>query len=108
MAWVYLLIAGVCEILWAVSLKYTEGFSRFWPSVISCIPMVASFLFLAKAIQTIPVGGAYAVWTGIGATGAAIAGMVYFGEARTPMRIASLILVIVGIVGLKFSSGKGL
>ena len=88
MAWIYLVIAGLLEIGWAVGLKYTEGFSRFWPSVATLCAMVASFGLLAVALKTIPVGTGYAVWTGIGAAGTAIIGMAFLGESRE--NVASL------------------
>ena len=81
MAWAYLLIAGVLEVVWAIGLKYTEGFSRLWPSVITATAMVASIYFLAQALKTLPVGTGYAVWTGIGAVGTAILGIFLFSES---------------------------
>ena len=104
MAWTYLFIAGLLEIGWAIGLKYTEGFSRFWPSVVTICTMIASFSLLALALKTIPVGTGYAVWTGIGAAGTAIIGMAFLGESREVLRILCLMLIIVGVVGLKFAS----
>jgi quaternary ammonium compound-resistance protein SugE len=104
MAWLYLSFAGVFEIVWAIGLKYTEGFTRLWPSVGTVTAMAVSFLFLAQALKTIPLGTAYAVWTGIGAAGTAFLGILLFGESRDLFRILCLLLVVAGIVGLKFSS----
>lgn len=104
MSWFVLLIAGLLEVVWAVGLKYTHGFSRLVPSAITIVAMVASMALLAWAMKTLPVGTAYAVWTGIGAVGAAIAGIVLLGESASMMRIASLALIVVGIIGLKISA----
>jgi len=105
MAWTYLIIAGLLEIGWAVGLKYTEGFSKLWPSVATLATMIASFALLSVALKTIPVGTGYAVWTGIGAAGTAIVGMIFLGESREVLRILCLVLIIAGVVGLKFASG---
>ncbi|SQA97871.1 Quaternary ammonium compound-resistance protein sugE [Cedecea neteri] len=99
MAWIVLFIAGLLEVVWAVGLKYTHGFSRLWPSVITIIAMVVSMALLAWAMKTLPTGTAYAVWTGIGAVGAAITGILLLGESANPMRLASLALIVVGIIG---------
>jgi quaternary ammonium compound-resistance protein SugE len=104
MAWLYLALAGVFEIAWAIGLKYTEGFTRLWPSVGTGAAMVVSLLLLAQAYRSIPIGTAYAVWTGIGAAGTAALGIVLFGESRDPLRLLCLLLVVAGIVGLRFSS----
>ncbi len=104
MAWAYLLIAGVLEVVWAIGLKYTEGFSRLWPSVITATAMVASIYFLAQALKTLPVGTGYAVWTGIGAVGTAILGIFLFSESVNPARLISIALIVGGIVGLKLSA----
>lgn len=104
MAWIYLFIAGLFEIGWAVGLKYTEGFTRLWPSIITIATMILSFYFLSTAVKTIPIGTAYAIWTGIGAVGTAILGIILFGESKEIMRIFFILLIIVGIVGLKFFS----
>ncbi len=106
MAWTYLVIAGLLEIGWAVGLKYTHGFSRLWPSVATIALMVASFSFLAAALKTIPIGTGYAVWTGIGAAGTAILGIVLFGESREVVRILCIVLIVTGVVGLKLASGE--
>jgi quaternary ammonium compound-resistance protein SugE len=103
MAWVFLVIAGVLEVAWAVGLKYSEGFSRLWPSVGTGAGMIASFYFLAIALKTLPVGTGYAVWTGIGAVGTAILGIVLFGESAAPARLLSIGLIVAGIIGLKLT-----
>ena len=109
MPWIYLLIAGGLEIAWAIGLKYTEGFTRLWPTLITVVLMIGSFIALAQAVNpktsTIPIGTGYAIWTGIGAIGTAILGMILLQESRSPARLACLALVIVGIVGLKYFSG---
>lgn len=102
MAWVYLIVAGLLEIVWAVLLKSTEGFTRLWPSVATLAAMGASFYLLSLALRTLPTGTGYAVWVGIGAVGTALVGMV-LGEPRTPLRLFSLVLVIAGIVGLRLA-----
>lgn len=101
MAWVILFFAGLCEIGWAVGLKYADGFSRLWPSVWTLAMMVVSVLLLGWALKTLPLGTAYAVWTGIGAVGTALLGMWLFGEARDAARLACIVLIVAGIVGLK-------
>jgi len=104
MAWVYLFVAGLLEIGWAVGLKYTEGFTRFWPSVGTVAAMVGSFVLLAQALKTIPVGTGYAVWTGIGAAGTAAIGMVWLGESRSVLRVLCLAMIVAGALGLKMAS----
>jgi quaternary ammonium compound-resistance protein SugE len=104
MAWVWLTVAGVLEVVWAVGLKYTEGFTRVWPSAITLVAMAASVYCLAVAVRTIPIGTGYAVWTGIGAVGVAVLGMVLFGESRAALRIACILLIVAGIAGLKVLS----
>jgi quaternary ammonium compound-resistance protein SugE len=104
MAWLVLFVAGLCEIGWAVGLKYTEGFSRLVPSVLTIGAMVVSMLLLGIALKTLPVGTGYAVWTGIGAVGTAILGIILFGESMEPMRLASIALIVAGIVGLKLAT----
>lgn len=104
MNWIYLLIAGVLEIIWAVGLKYTNGFSKLIPSVITVAAMYASFWFLSLSLKSIPIGSAYAVWTGIGAIGTAMIGILYFGEPSNILRIISFVLILLGIVGLKLFS----
>ena len=102
MSWIVLFIAGLLEVVWAVGLKYTHGFSRLVPSVITIVAMVASMALLSWAMKTLPVGTAYAVWTGIGAVGAAVTGIVLLGASA--MRIASLVCIVIGIIGLKISA----
>ena len=104
MAWIWLTLAGLLEVVWATGLKYTDGFSRLWPSMITGLAMLASVYFLALAVRTIPVGTGYAVWTGIGAVGVAILGMVLFNESRDLLRIGSILLIVAGIAGLKLVS----
>ena len=103
-AWVMLVIAGLLEIVWAIGLKSTDGFRRPWVSGFTVVMMIASFYFLAQALKTLPVGTAYAIWTGIGAVGTAVVGMLVFGESREVGRIVSIVLRVAGIVGLKISS----
>lgn|SRR5262245_41979960 len=105
MNWFILVTAGVFEIGWAVGLKYTDGFTRLWPSVWTVAAMIVSLGLLGIALKTLPVGTAYAIWVGVGAAGTAVAGMLLFGEALTVARIASLVLIMAGIVGLKLTSG---
>ncbi|BBV68001.1 quaternary ammonium compound efflux SMR transporter SugE [Kluyvera ascorbata] len=104
MSWLILFVAGLLEVVWAVGLKYTHGFSRLVPSVITIVAMIASMALLSWAMKSLPVGTAYAVWTGIGAVGAAITGILLLGESASPMRIASLVLIVMGIIGLKMSA----
>jgi quaternary ammonium compound-resistance protein SugE len=104
MAWVLLLIAGVLEIGWAIGLKYTEGFTRLWPSVFTGTSMVASVVLLGIAMKSLPVGTSYAVWVGVGAVGTAILGIILFGEPATPGRLISLGLILAGIIGLKLAT----
>jgi quaternary ammonium compound-resistance protein SugE len=104
MAWWYLLGAGLFEIVWASALKSTEGFTRFWPSVGTVSAMIASFVFLAEALKTIPVGTGYAVWTGVGAAGTAVVGMLLFGESRDAFRLLCLTVIVIGVLGLRMSS----
>ena len=103
MAWFYLIIAGLLEIGWAVGLKMSQGFSRLWPSVITIVLMILSFILLGRAVRTIPIGTAYAAWTGIGAVGTAIVGMVAFSESREVTRIVCIVLIVAGVVGLKWA-----
>ena len=104
-AWIYLVIAGLLEVCWAVGLKYTDGFTRLWPSTFTLITLAASMYLLAKAAQTLPIGTAYAVWVGIGALGAAIFGIIFFQESVSMLRLGFLSLLLISILGLKFSSG---
>ncbi|HRK56355.1 MAG TPA: quaternary ammonium compound efflux SMR transporter SugE [Burkholderiaceae bacterium] len=104
MAWWLLVVAGLLEVGWAVGLKYTEGFTRLVPSVLTLMAMAASVLLLGLAMKLLPMGTSYAVWVGIGAVGTAILGIVLFGEAASPGRLISLGLIVAGIVGLKLSA----
>jgi quaternary ammonium compound-resistance protein SugE len=104
MAWACLFIAAVFEIGWAVGLKYTVGFSRLWPSLFTISSMIASMTLLANAVRSIPIGTGYAVWTGIGALGTAVLGMILFAEPVTAARIFFLLLIVCGIVGLNFTA----
>lgn len=103
-SWFFLLIAGLFEIGWAIGLKYTDGFAKLLPSALTIAAMIASFYFLAQALKTIPVGTAYAVWTGIGACGTAILGIILFSESATPPRLICLCLIVAGLIGLKMAS----
>jgi quaternary ammonium compound-resistance protein SugE len=104
MAWVILFVAGLLEIGWAVGLKYTEGFTRLWPTVATAVALVASMSLLGIAVRTLPLGSAYAVWTGIGSVGTAVLGIVLFREPATALRLLCIGLIVVGIVGLKVAS----
>ncbi|ARA93755.1 QacE family quaternary ammonium compound efflux SMR transporter [Rhodothermaceae bacterium RA] len=104
MNWVLLILAGLLEVVWAVGLKHTDGFTKPGPSIFTLAAMGASFYLLSLAMRTLPLGTAYGVWVGIGAAGTAIAGMVLFKEPATTLRVVSLVLIIAGIVGLKVSS----
>ena len=104
MAWIYLVIAGLFEIAWAIGLKYTEGFTRLWPSAGTVAAMIVSFLFLAESLKSIPVGTGYAVWTGIGAAGTAVMGIILFNESRDLVRILCILTIVAAIAGLKLSS----
>jgi len=104
MNWAILIIAGVLEIIWAIGLKYTEGFTRLWPSVVTISAMAASLLLLSIAMRTLPVGTAYAVWVGIGAVGAATFGILLLGEPANMARIFSIALILAGVIGLKVTS----
>jgi quaternary ammonium compound-resistance protein SugE len=103
-AWAALVVAGLLEVGWSIGLKYTDGFSRFWPTVGTITLMVASFFLLSHALRLIPVGTAYAIWTGIGAVGAALLGILLFGDSATPERFAGLALIVGGIFVLKLAT----
>jgi len=107
MAWVVLFVAGICEIGWAVGLKYTEGFTRLWPTVFTGISLVVSMALLGIAVKSLPLGTAYAVWTGIGAVGTVILGIFLFKEPATVARLVCVGLIVSGILGLKFLSPSG-
>ena len=104
MDWVVLFLAGLFEIGWAVGLKYTEGFQRLWPSIGTVAAMVVSLGLLGLALRTLPLGTAYAIWTGVGTAGTAVLGIILFGESADPLRLAAICLIVAGIVGLKLSS----
>lgn len=104
MAWVILFVAGLLEIGWAVGLKYTEGFTRLWPTVGTAVALVASMSLLGIAVRTLPLGSAYAVWTGIGSVGTAVLGIVLFREPATAIRLVCIGLIVAGILGLKLAS----
>ena len=104
MAWVVLFIAGICEIGWAVGLKYTDGFTRLWPTVFTGVSLVISMALLGIAVKSLPLGTAYAVWTGIGAVGTVILGIFLFKEPATVVRLVCVGLIVAGILGLKFFS----
>ncbi|MEA2986018.1 MAG: quaternary ammonium compound-resistance protein SugE [Alphaproteobacteria bacterium] len=104
MAWFYLLIAGLFEVGWAIGLKYTEGFSRLWPSLATIAAMILSLGCLGLALKTLPVGTAYAIWTGVGAVGTAILGIYLFAEPANAMRLACIGLIVAGIFGLKLAT----
>ena len=105
MAWILLIVAGILEIGWAVGLKYTHGFTRLWPSVLTVAAIIASMYLLSVAARTLPIGTAYAVWVGIGAAGTAVLGIVLLGEQASPARIGFLALLVVAIIGLKMTAG---
>ncbi len=104
MGWVYILIAAVFEISWAVGLKYSDGFTQLKASIFTVITMILSYIFLALGVKQIPVGTAYAVWTGIGAVGVAVYGMIYFNESKEVLRILFILLIISGVIGLRLTS----
>jgi quaternary ammonium compound-resistance protein SugE len=104
MSWVVLVLAGLLEIGWAVGLKYSHGLTRLWPSVATAVALAGSMGLLAVAMRTLPLGTAYAVWTGIGTVGTAVLGVVLFREPATAMRLACIALIVAGIVGLKLAS----
>jgi len=104
MAWVILFIAGLLEITWAIGLKYTDGFSKLWPTVGTVAAMAASISLLGLALKDLPVGTAYAIWTGIGAAGTVVMGIILFGEAATVARLACVALIVAGIIGLKLTT----
>jgi quaternary ammonium compound-resistance protein SugE len=105
MNWFILIVAGLFEIGWAVGLKYTEGFTRLWPSVWTVAAMIISLGLLGLALKSLPVGTAYAIWVGVGAVGTAVVGVLLLGEALTVAKVVCLVLIVAGIVGLKLTSG---
>ena len=104
MAWMFLLVAGGLEVVWAYFMKESDGFSRLWPSVITIVAMIASFGLLSAAMRTLPLGTAYTIWTGIGAVGAFVVGIVFLGEQVSTMRIAAAVLIVSGLVMMKLAS----
>lgn len=104
MAWTYIFIASVFEITWAIGLKYSQGFTKLYASIITIVAMIISVYFLALGVRSLPVGTAYAVWTGTGAAGTAILGMILFNESADVLRILCILLIVAGIVGLKLLS----
>ena len=102
MAWIYLFIAGIFEVVWAISLKYTNGWTKLVPSIVTGVGMVIGFIFLSMALKTLPIGTAYAVWTGIGTIGTSLYGMIFLNESTNIIRITCILLISIGIVGLKF------
>jgi len=106
MYWIVLFVAGLFEVAWAIGLKYTEGFSKLWPSVFTIACMIISMVLLAYSVKHLPIGTAYAIWTGIGAVGTAILGIILFNESKELVRIFFIFLIIIGIVGLKIFSGQ--
>ncbi len=104
MSWIWLIIAGVLEIAWAIGLKYADGFTKLKPSVVTVLLMLASFWCLAQAVRGLPLGTSYAIWTGIGAVGTAILGMILFKEPATVARLLCMLLIVAGIVGLKLTA----
>jgi quaternary ammonium compound-resistance protein SugE len=106
MSWIFLIAAALFEIVWAMGLKYTEGFTRLWPTVGTVAAMIVSVVLLAMASKQLPIGTAYAVWTGIGAAGAVIFGIVLFKDPATPMRLACVGMILMGVVGLKLAGAE--
>nr|WP_276497867.1 multidrug efflux SMR transporter [Pontibacter litorisediminis] len=105
MAWFYLVLAGICEIGWAFGLKYSEGFTKLGVSIVTVVVMILSFVLLSQAMKTLPLGTAYAIWTGIGAAGTAILGILFLNEPRDLVRILCILMIVAGVVGLKVFSG---
>ena len=106
MAWLLILIAGSFAVVWAIGLKYTDGFTRLWPSVATAVAIILSMSFLAQAARLLPIGTAYAAWTGIGAAGTAILEIILFGESRDISRLGSILVIVAGIVSLSLTSGE--
>lgn len=104
MSWGILLLAGIFEIFWAVGLKYSEGFTKLFPSIFTIVTMVISFYLLSVALKALPIGTAYAVWVGIGTVGTVIAGIFLFGESMNLIRVISILFILIGIIGLKFAT----
>lgn len=106
MAWIILVVAGLFEVGWAIGLKYTEGFTRLWPTIWTALAIVASLWLLGIAMKSLPVSTAYSVWVGVGAVGTVVLGIVLLGEPANPARLISVALIIVGIISLKFATGE--
>jgi quaternary ammonium compound-resistance protein SugE len=104
MAWTWLVLAGALEVVWAIALKHSEGFSRLGPSIVFVAAGILSFVLLAQALRSIPLGTGYAVWTGIGAVGTAVYGLAFLGESAEALRLVSIVLIVAGIVGLKVAT----
>ena len=104
MAWIILIVAGLFEVGWAIGLKYTDGFTRFWPTIWTAVSMIVSLWLLGIAMRSLPVGTAYSVWVGVGAVGTVILGVVLLGEPANPARIISVGLIVAGIIGLKLAT----
>jgi quaternary ammonium compound-resistance protein SugE len=103
MAWIYLVVAGLFEVVWAYQMKQSAGFTKFWPTVITAAAMLASVVLLSLSMRTLPLGSAYAIWTGIGALGAFVLGIVLLGEAAGPFRLLSAGLILAGLIGLRLA-----
>lgn len=106
MAWIYILIAAIFEISWAIGLKYSEGFTNLKASIFTVVTMILSYVFLAMGVKTLPIGTSYAVWTGIGVVGTTIYGILFFDEPKDLLRIIFIMMIIIGIIGLKLISSK--
>lgn len=104
MDWLLLMMSGVFEIIWSISMKYSDGLTRIVPSLITLLASICSFLLLAQALKTVPIGTAYAVWAGVGAVGTAIAGVLIFGESIHTLRIISILFIVFGLIGLRLST----
>ncbi|MCT7528625.1 MULTISPECIES: quaternary ammonium compound efflux SMR transporter SugE [Aliarcobacter] len=104
MSWTILFLAGIFEIFWAVGLKYSDGFTKLFPTIFTIVTMIISFYLLSLALKALPIGTAYAVWVGIGTVGTVIAGIMLFGESMTLIRVMSILFILIGIVGLKFTT----
>ncbi|MCT7509909.1 quaternary ammonium compound efflux SMR transporter SugE [Aliarcobacter cryaerophilus] len=104
MSWTILFLAGIFEIFWAVGLKYSDGFTKLFPTIFTIVTMIISFYLLSLALKALPIGTAYAVWVGIGTVGTVIAGIMLFGESMSLVRVISILFILIGIVGLKFTT----
>lgn len=104
MAWIYLFVAGILEVVWATGMKFSEGFTRLWPSIVTIAAMILSFALLSVSMKSLPLGTAYSVWTGIGAVGSVVVGILLLGESGSPMRLLFVSLIIIGILGLRYTN----